>query len=113
MAASAAESIASAASKIVTTSSGISGSICVVMLHADYSHRLHEAGVVPTLIFSGQRKVDGNPYEKLTAEVKGELKAEIDRFYDLFVSGVAVGRNGMTEHAIRATEARTYIRADA
>jgi ClpP class serine protease len=45
--------------------------------------------------------------------VKGELKAEIDRFYDLFVSSVAVGRKGLTEKAIRATEARTYIGADA
>jgi capsid assembly protease len=113
MAASAAYAIASAATRIVTTSSGISGSIGVVMLHADYSHRMHEAGVVPTMIFAGARKVDGNPYEKLTAEVKGELSAEINRFYDLFVSSVAVGRSGMDEAAIRATEARTYIGADA
>jgi signal peptide peptidase SppA len=113
MAASAAYAIASAATRIVTTSSGISGSIGVVMLHADYSKRLENEGIRPTLIFAGARKVDGNPYEKLTAEVKGELKAEIDRFYDLFVSSVAVGRSGMTEDAIRATEARTYIGADA
>jgi ClpP class serine protease len=50
---------------------------------------------------------------KLTAEVKGELQAEIDRFYDLFVASVAKGRPGMDEAAIRATEARTYIGADA
>lgn len=113
MAASAAYAIASAATRIVTTSSGISGSIGVVMLHADYSNKLHQAGIVPTMIFAGARKVDGNPYEKLTSEVKGELKAEIDRFYDLFVSSVAVGRSGMTDLSIRATEARTYIGADA
>jgi signal peptide peptidase SppA len=113
MAASAAYAIASAATRIVTTSSGISGSIGVVMLHADYSNKLHQAGIVPTMIFAGARKVDGNPYEKLTAEVKGELSAEINRFYDLFVSSVAIGRKGMTEDAIRATEARTYIGADA
>jgi signal peptide peptidase SppA len=113
MAASAAYAIASAATRIVTTSSGISGSIGVVMLHADYSNKLHQAGIVPTLIFAGARKVDGNPYEKLTAEVKGELSAEINRFYDLFVSSVAVGRSGMSDEAIRATEARTYIGADA
>ena len=113
MAASAAYAIASAATRIVTTSSGISGSIGVVMLHADYSKRLENEGIKPTLIFAGARKVDGNPYEKLTAEVKGELSAEINRFYDLFVSNVATGRAGMTEDAIRATEARTYIGADA
>lgn len=113
MAASAAYAIAAQASRIVTTQSGISGSIGVVMLHADYSNKLHQAGIVPTMIFAGARKVDGNPYEKLTAEVKGELSAEINRFYDLFVSGVAVGRSGMTDQSIRATEARTYIGADA
>lgn len=113
MAASAAYAIASAAKRIVTTPSGIAGSIGVVMLHADYSHRVHEAGIVPTLIFAGARKVDGNPYEKLTDEVKAELKSEIDRFYDLFVQSVATGRKAMTADAIRATEARTYIGADA
>lgn len=113
MAASAGYAIASAATQIITTSSGISGSIGVVMMHADYSHRMHEAGVVPTLIFAGARKVDGNPYEKLTSEVKAELKTEIDRFYDLFVSSVAKGRKSMSIESIRATEARTFIGADA
>jgi len=50
MAASAAYAIASAATRIVTTSSGISGSIGVVMLHANYSNKMHQAGIVPTLI---------------------------------------------------------------
>lgn len=49
MAASAGYAIASAASRIITTSSGISGSIGVVMIHADYSGKLHQ-GIVPTLI---------------------------------------------------------------
>ena len=113
MACSAAYAIASGAPRIVTTASGISGSIGVVMMHADYSNKLHQAGIVPTMIFAGARKVDGNPYEKLSAEVKGELSAEINRFYDLFVASVATGRQGMTIDAIRATEARTYIGADA
>jgi signal peptide peptidase SppA len=113
MAASAAFAIASAATRIITTSSGISGSIGVVMLHADYSAKLHQAGIVPTLIFAGKQKTNGNPYEKLSSEVKGELQAEINRFYDLFVSCVAVGRKGLTEKAIRATDARTFIGADA
>jgi len=113
MAASAAYAIASQASRIITTSSGISGSIGVVMLHADYSVAIANKGIKPTLIHAGARKVDGNPYQPLTDDVKAELKGEIDRFYDLFVTSVAVGRAGMTEEAIRATEARTYIGADA
>ncbi|RZM98729.1 peptidase S49 [Bradyrhizobium genosp. SA-3] len=113
MAASAGYAIASGATRIVITSSGIAGSVGVVMLHADYSKRLEKEGVKPTLIHAGARKVDGNPYTPLSTEVKGELQAEIDRFYDLFVASVAKGRPGMSEDAIRATEARTYIGADA
>lgn len=113
MACSAAYAIASACRDVITTASGISGSIGVVMLHADYSNRLHQAGVVPTLIHAGARKVDGNPYKPLTDDVRAELKSEIERFMDLFVSSVAQGRLGMNEDAIRATEARTYIGADA
>lgn len=64
-------------------------------------------GVVHAGIFAGPRKVAGNPYQKLTAEVRGEPSVEINRFYDLFVSSVAVGRAGMAEDASRATEART------
>jgi signal peptide peptidase SppA len=113
MAASAAYAIASQASRVVTTSSGISGSIGVVMLHADYSVAIANKGIKPTLIHAGADKVNGNPYQPLTDDVKAKLKAEIDRFYDLFVTSVAVGRAGLTEEAIRATEARTYIGADA
>lgn len=113
MMASAAYAIGGQATRIITTSSGISGSVGVVMLHADYSVAIAKQGIKPTLIHAGARKVDGNPYEPLTKEVRGELQAEIDRFYDLFVTSVAIGRAGMTEDAIRATEARTYIGADA
>ncbi|MGY3588075.1 S49 family peptidase [Bradyrhizobium sp. USDA 4350] len=111
--ASAAYAIGAQASRIVTTSSGISGSIGVVMMHADYSVAIANRGIKPTLIHAGARKVDGNPYTPLTDDVKAGLKAEIDRFYDLFVTSVAVGRAGMSEEQIRATEARTYIGTDA
>lgn len=114
MAASAAYAIASAATRIVSTPSGVSGSIGVVLMHADYSHALHDKGVKPTLIHAGAHKVDGNPYEPLTENVRADLKAEVDQFYSLFVSGVAKGRKGrMTEKSIRGTEARTYIGASA
>lgn len=112
MAASAAYAIASAATRIVSTASGISGSIGVVLLHTDYSNKLHQAGVKPTLIHAGARKVDGNPYQPLTDDVRGELKAEVERFYDLFVESVAAGRP-ITAEAIRATEARTFLGVDA
>lgn len=113
LAASAAYAIASAATKIVATQSSIVGSIGVVMLHADHSRRIADAGIVPTLIFAGAHKVDGNPYQKLTSEVKAELQSEIDQFYELFCATVARGRKNLTVKAIKATEARTYLGAAA
>jgi signal peptide peptidase SppA len=110
MAASAAYAIASAASTIVSTGSGVSGSIGVVLMHADYSGHLQQKGIRPTLIHAGAHKVDGHPYEPLPDSVRADLQAEVDQFYSLFVSGVAKGRKGrMTEKAVRGTEARTYI----
>ncbi|HEX5935287.1 MAG TPA: S49 family peptidase [Pseudorhizobium sp.] len=110
MACSAAYAIASGASEIVTTETGVSGSIGVVMLHADYSKWLAKEGVDPTLIFAGAHKVDGNPFEPLPEDVRDELQREVTAFYDLFLETVAKGRgNRLTAEAARATEARTFI----
>lgn len=113
MAASAAYALASAATRIITTPTGLSGSIGVVMLHADYSRQLEAKGITPTLIFAGAHKVDGNPFEPLPPGVREDLQAEVDQFYAMFVKSVAAGRKGLSPAAIRATEARTFIGADA
>lgn len=110
---SAAYAIASAATRIITTKSSMLGSIGVVMMHADYSHKLHDAGVVPTLIHAGKKKVDGSPYKPLTDDVKASLKAEIEKFNSLFVATVAEGRPSLSPDAILAMEAGTFIGADA
>ena len=110
MAASAAYAIASGASEIVSTQTGVSGSIGVVLLHADFSRQLDRDGVTPTLIHAGAHKVDGNPFEPLTADVRDSLQAEVDSFYDAFLATVAKGRgNRLTAAAARKTEARTFI----
>ncbi len=102
--------IASGATEIVTTETGVSGSIGVVMLHADYSKWLAKEGVEPTLIFAGAHKVDGNPFAPLPADVRDELQREVSAFYDLFVTTVAKGRgNRLTAEAARATEAKSFI----
>jgi capsid assembly protease len=87
----------------------VSGSIGVVMMHADYSRSLDAEGITPTLIFAGDHKVDGNPLEPLSDEVKASLQAEVDSFYGLFVDQVAQGRSKMSAAAVRATQARTFI----
>lgn len=110
MAASAGYAIASGATEIVTTETGISGSIGVVMIHADFSRQLDADGVTPTLIHAGAHKVDGNPFEPLSAQVKSDLQKEVSDFYDLFLATVAKGRgNRLTIEAARKTEAKTFM----
>lgn len=110
MAASAAYAIASGATEIVTTETGVSGSIGVVLLHADFSRQLDREGISPTLIHAGAHKVNGNPFEPLSADVRDDLQAEVNAFYDAFLSSVAKGRgNRLTAAAARKTEARTFI----
>lgn len=110
MAASAAYAIPSGASEIVTTETGISGSIGVVLLHADFSRQLDRDGITPTLIHAGAHKVDGNPFEPLSADVRDDLQSEVNAFYDAFLATVEKGRGKrLTAAMAKATEARTYI----
>lgn len=113
MACSAAYAIASAATRIITTESGISGSIGVVLLHVDREAAMTKAGLKPTFIHAGAHKVDGNPYQALSDDVRAGLQAEIDTLMSMFVSCVAAGRKNLTEAAVRATEARTFMGQEA
>lgn len=113
MAASAAYAIASAATRIVSIPTGLSGSIGVVLMHLDISAYLKAEGLKPTLIFAGDHKVDGNPYEPLPAAVRADLQGEVEGFYAKFVETVAKGRTGLSEKGIRDTQARTFMGAEA
>jgi len=111
VAASAAYGIASAASEIIVSPTSMVGSIGVVLTHLDRSGELEDRGVKPTLIHAGAHKVDGHPFGPLSDAVRADLQAEVLKIYDQFVGLVAVGR--MSDQTIRATEARTYLGADA
>lgn len=109
LAASAGYAIASGAREIVTIETGVTGSIGVVLLHADFSQMLANDGITPTLIFSGAHKVDGNPFEPLPDSVRADLQSEMDAVYGMFLATVASGRGQrLTAEAARATEARTF-----
>jgi len=51
-----------------------------------------QEGFKVTYVFAGGHKVDGNPHEPLPDTVKGDLQAEIDKHYALFVFTVAFNR---------------------
>lgn len=113
LAASAAYLLASAAQTVSVTPTAVVGSIGVVTCHADFSCALDKEGIAVTLIHAGAHKVDGNPYQPLPAAVAEQLQADVDLYYGQFLDAVATYRPGITREALRETEARTYIGAQA
>ena len=109
---SAAYSIASVADKIVVSRTGGVGSIGVVTAHWDVSKAFDEAGIKITFIHFGKHKVDGNPFEALTPEVKTRIQKRIDDLGEVFVSTVARNR-GMDAADVKSTEALTYSAQEA
>lgn len=109
---SAAFATACVADKITMTRTGGVGSVGVVTTHIDWSKWNENYGLNFTYIFAGKHKVDGNPDEPLSEEVKARIQARIDALYDVFVASVAKNR-GLEEAAVRATEALTYAAAEA
>ncbi len=91
-AASAAYWLASAASEIVVTPSGMVGSIGVYGAHEDISGMLEQMGVKVTLVSAGKFKTEGNPFEPLTDEAHEAMQAMVDGYFKMFVDAVAKGR---------------------
>lgn len=110
--ASAAYLLASAASDITVTSTGMVGSVGVVMRHVDFSRALAADGIGVTQIYAGAHKVDGNPFEPLSEAVRAQFQAEVDALYAQFTAAVANYRR-IEEPAVRGTEARVYLASEA
>ena len=111
---SAGYALASQADRIILPRTGAVGSIGVVVMHADLSGQMSDAGVTVTLIHSGAHKVDGNPYAPLPAPVRTRIQAEIDSIRKLFAETVAAGRGRrLSAEAALATEADCYRGAEA
>ena len=104
---SAGQLIASAASRRLVTQTARTGSIGAMMAHSNYGAALKTSGVEVTLIYSGEHKVDGNPYEKLPKEVRADFQARIDATRQMFAEKVA-GYTGMSVQAVLDTEAAVF-----
>ncbi len=106
---SAGYALASQADRIILPRTGAVGSIGVVVMHADLSGQLSDAGVTVTLIHSGAHKVDGNPYAPLPDAVRSRIQGEIDSIRTLFAQTVAAGRGRrLSAEAALATESECY-----
>jgi signal peptide peptidase SppA len=112
LAASAAYLLASASTSITVASTALTGSIGVVLKHVDVSRAIEAEGVRVTEIFAGRHKVDGSAFAPLPDDVRARLQAMIDDVYNQFTSAVARYRD-MAESAVRATEAETFLGAEA
>ncbi len=104
---SAGMALASSAHRRLITQTGVAGSVGVVMAHTNVEKMLGENGVEVTLIHSGQHKVDGNPYESLSADVLAKFQAGTDNIRQMFAQLMA-DHMGLSVEAILATEAATY-----
>ncbi len=100
-------SIATAADEIVSTRSGSTGSVGVVVMHINFGKALSNFGVEVNFIKAGERKTDGNPFEPLSDTARARIQQGVDKFYGMFVSTVANNR-GMSDDAVRETEADVY-----
>jgi hypothetical protein len=81
-------------------------------MHADWSKALQEAGIKVSFIFSGDHKVDGNPYQALPASVKADIQKSVDVTRKEFVTLVAENR-GLDPEIVHGTQARCYSAGEA
>jgi len=104
--------LASAADKIFATPTSLIGSIGVVATHRDYSKQDEEYGVKTTYITAGKYKRIANDAEPLSEEGREYIQELIDGSYEIFTGEVARFR-GMDIKAVKNTEARMYLAANA
>lgn len=103
MAASAAYWLASQADEIVSTPSGMSGSIGAFVAYLDQSAAMEKAGVKVEVIKHGRRKAEGVASGPLSQEAIDGLQATVDYFGQLFEADVAKGRtNGARRVGVEA-----------
>lgn len=101
--------LASQARQIVMPEFGGTGSIGVVMMHADFSGNLEQDGIKVTFIHAGKHKVEGSPFQPLPAELRDRWQKQAETMRDKFAAVVGQGRGSrMTKSAALKTEAQSY-----
>lgn len=103
--ASAAYLLASAVGDISVSPTGYTGSVGVVLRHVDMFRLLANDGITVTQIYAGAAKVDGNPYEPLSAADRERFQAGVSTLYEHLIGAVAEYR-GRSSEVIRPAEAR-------
>lgn len=112
MAASMAYAMVAQADEIVTTSSGLLGSIGTLAVRYDDSKMFAEMGVKAIPIASSDIKPVGNPGVPVTDEAIAMDKRIVDDAFEQFVAVVSEGR-GLSPDAVKATNAAIFCAKDA
>lgn len=107
-AASAAYMTALAADQIVAHEGTVTGSIGVLMQHADLTSMLDKLGIKPETIKSAPLKATPNPLEPLTEEGRKAAKAIVLDMYDMFVAMVAERRGLAVDKARGLADGRVF-----
>ncbi|MGR3576989.1 MAG: S49 family peptidase [Sagittula sp.] len=106
--------LASQARQIVMPEFGGTGSIGVVIMHADFSGALEQDGIKVTFIHAGKHKVDGNRFAPLPPELREKWQAQVETMRDRFAGEVHKGRGKrMSKAGALATEADSFDSQDA
>jgi signal peptide peptidase SppA len=100
LAASAAYWLGAQASAFYATPSGSVGSVGVYAVHEDKSREQEMKGIKTTIVSAGPNKVDGNPYEPISATAQARMQKRVDEMYGFFIDAVAKGRNTSTQDVI-------------
>lgn len=112
MACSAAYAIASSCDAVMTTETGITGSIGVYTLMVDMTKGLQKGGIEVKMIRAGERKARGGPYEKADAETISKLQAWVNDTWTIFANHVAAGRP-ISAEAVLALEGQWFTGSEA
>lgn len=113
LAASAAYAIASVADHLSAPFTAQTGSVGVIVMLADYSNMLENAGIKINIIRRGARKAETNPYEPLSERAREKLQTDVDDLYDHFVASVTENRAALTRDTVVGTESALLSTAEA
>lgn len=112
MSCSAAYAIASACDAIMTTDTGMTGSIGVWTMMVDMTKGLSKNGIEVTMIRAGERKARGGPYEHADKATFEKLQAWVDETWQIFADLVAQNRP-LSSQAVMALEGDWFTGKDA
>jgi signal peptide peptidase SppA len=98
MACSAGLWIGSAATMMICTPGGDTGSHGVYRMHVDESAALEEEGVKITFVHAGKYKVEYAPTMPLSEDAKARMQERVDATYDKFTAALKRNRNTTADH---------------